>query len=227
METSACPHCNAPLGNGISVCGECGKEVGVNEQLPGPEEKSSNKKIYGILAVFLVVVGGAALLLFTGLVPNPFRDVSTAAIVNGEKISSQEVEEKLEIYKKISGQAGRTDLSSPQGKAILNEVKRQILHALIQEKILVTEALKEKIAVLPQEVKDRMDAIKKGMNLSDKDFEQFLKNHAMSLSNFEKRVEKEILITKFMAKNAQEKGLSGEALLNELNAKAKVEIFAK
>ncbi len=227
MENSTCPHCNAPLGNEISVCGECGKEVSVNEQLPGPEEKSSNKKIYGILAVFLVVVGGAALLLFTGVVPNPFKDSSTAAIVNGEKISYQEVEQKLEIFKKISGQAGRTDFSSPQSKAVLNDMKRQILHSLIQEKILLTEAAKEKIAASPQEIKDRIDAIKKGLNLSDKDFEQFLKNHSMSLSNFEKRVEKEVLIDKLMAKSAQEKGLSGEALLRELNTRAKVEIFAK
>jgi hypothetical protein len=39
-------------------------------------------------------------------------------------------------------------------------------------------------------------------------------------------MEKEVLITKIIAK-AQEKGLSVEAWLKELNARAKVEIFAK
>jgi hypothetical protein len=136
------------------------------------------------------------------------------------------VDRKLEIFKKISMQSGQADFSSPEGKAALADMKRQILDNMIQEKILLTEAKKEKIDVSPQEIKDKFTDIKKRMNISDKDFEGFLKSHAMSLSDFEKRVEKEILVTKIIAK-AQEKGLSVEVWLKELNARAKVEIFAK
>lgn len=226
MEKMKCSHCGSPLGNGVTVCGECGKECNDNAQPPVPAEKRSSKNIYAIFAISLVVVGGLALLLFTGLVSNPFKDGSTAALVNGEKILLEDVDRKLEIYKKIYGQSGQGDFSSPEGKAALTDMKRQILDNMIQEKILLTEAKKEKIAVSPQEINDKIAVIKKRMNISDKDFEGFLKSHAMSLSNFEKRVEKEVLITKIIAK-AQEKGLSGEAWLKELNARAKVEIFAK
>lgn len=232
MEKLECPHCGSPLGRGVAVCGECGKEVS-DEGKPMPEgplpqeEKRGSKNIYAILAVFLVVVGGAALLMYSGLLPNPVKGGSTAAIVNGEKISTAEVDRKLEVYKKMYGHSGKLDSSSPEGKATLADMRRQILQTLIQDKVLVTEAVKEKITVSPQEISERIAAIKKGMKLSDKDFEDFLKNHAMSIANFEKRIENEFLIARLIAKGAQEKGLTKDAWVNELNARAKVEILAK
>jgi predicted nucleic acid-binding Zn ribbon protein len=227
MEKLECPHCGSALKNGVAVCGECGKELSDTEQPSPQEEKRGSKKIYAILAVFLVVVGGAALLMYTGLLPNPIKGGSTAAIVNGEKISTAEVDRKLEVYKKMYGQSGKLDSSSPEGKATLMDMRRQILQTLIQDKILVTEAVKEKITVSSQEIAERIAAIKKGMKLSDKDFEDFLKIHAMSIANFEKRIEKDFLIAKLIAKGAQEKGLTQDAWLKELNARAKVEILAK
>jgi hypothetical protein len=227
MEKLECPHCGSALKNGVAVCGECGKELSDTEQPSPQEEKRGSKKIYAILAVFLVVVGGAALLMYTGLLPNPIKGGSTAAIVNGEKISTAEVDRKLEVYKKMYGQSGKLDPSSPEGKATLMDMRRQILQTLIQDKILVTEAVKEKITVSSQEIAERIAAIKKGMKLSDKDFEDFLKIHAMSIANFEKRIEKDFLIAKLIAKGAQEKGLTQDAWLKELNARAKVEILAK
>ena len=230
MENNQCPHCEAPLGNGVTVCGECGKELDAGrEQTPAPEaHEQSGRKIYAILAVFLVVVGGAALLLFAGLVPNPFKSgTAVAAVVNGEKIYQADVDQKLDVYKKVYGQSAKTDFSSPEGKTALADMKRQVLNAMIQEKILVTEAAKEQIAVSPQEIKDKITAIKKAMNLSDKDFEEFLKGHAMSIANFEKRVEKEALITRLIAKGTQEKGLTKDVWIKSLNDRARVEIFMK
>ena len=229
METTKCPHCEAPLGNGVTVCGECGKELEApREQAAAPEASPSGKKIYAILAVFLVVVGGAALLLFTGLIPNPFKGgAGVAAIVNGEKIYQADVDQKLDVYKKVYGQSAKTDFSTPEGKTALADMKRQVLNAMIQERILVTEAAKEKIVISPQEIKDKISAIKKAMNLSDKDFEEFLKGHAMSIANFEKRVEKEALITRLIAKGTQEKGLTKDAWIKALNDRARVEVFMK
>ncbi len=231
MENSVCPQCGSTLKSGMAVCGECGNELKEsNEKENGSprEERRGRKNVYAILAIFFVVVGGVALLMFTGLLPNPIKGVgSTAAIVNGVKISAEEVDQKFEVYKKMSAQSGKMDTSSPAGKAAMKELRMQILNTLIQERILVTEAEREKITVSQQEIAERIAGIKKGMNLSDKDFEDFLKNHAMSLASFEKRMEKDALITKLIAKGTQEKGLSKDAWLDELNARAKVEILAK
>ena len=236
MENNKCPYCEAPVGNGVTVCGECGKELDAVQAsteptpspAPAPEARPSGKNIYAILAVSLIVVGGAALLLFTGMVPNPFKGgTSVAAIVNGEKVYQGDVDQKLEVYKKIYGQSAKTDFTTPEGKAALADMKRQVLNAMIQEKILVTEAAKENIVISPQEIKDKISSIKKAMNLADKDFEEFLKGHAMSIANFEKRVEKESLITRLIAKGTQEKGLTKDVWVKELNDRAKVEVLMK
>jgi len=214
----------------MAVCGECGNEVKEsNEKVDTSpqEERRERKNVYAILAFFLVVVGGAALLMFTGIVPNPIKSGSTAAIVNGVKISTQEVDQRFELFKKMSGEGGKMDTSSPAGKAAMAEMRMQILNSLIQEKILVTEAEKEKITVSAQEIADRIAGIKKGMNISDKDFEGFLKNHGMTLANFEKRMQRDALITKLIDKGIKEKGLTKDAWLNEINTRAKVEILTK
>jgi parvulin-like peptidyl-prolyl isomerase len=229
MASLECPHCGSPLGKGVAVCGECGKEMADQEtQNPAPqEERQSGRNIYAILAVFLVVVGGAALLMFTGLLPNPLQSGATAAIVNGEKITTEEVNQKLELFKKMSGKGGQMDSSDPEAKKMLADLRRQVLETMIQERVLLTEAVKAKITVSPQEIAERIAAVKKGLNLSDKDFEAFLKNHAMSIANFEKRIEREFMISKLIAKGTQEKGISKDDFLKELNSQAKVEILAK
>jgi hypothetical protein len=229
MEKFECPHCGGTLPNGATVCGECGKEVDntVKETISPPETRQDRKNVYAILAVFLVVVGGVALFMLTGLLPNPIKGGSTAAIVNGEKISTVEVDQKFEVYKKMSGSGGKMDSAGAEGKAAVAQVRMQILNSLIQEKILITEAARQKITATPQEITEGIAAIKKRLNLSDKDFEDFLKNHSMSLVNFEKRIEKDVLIAKLIDKGTQEKGLTKEAWLQELNQAAKVEVLAK
>lgn len=226
MEKFECPQCGGPLGNEATVCGECGKEINVQSPSPAQEEKRGGKNLYAFLAVLLAVLGGLAILLFTGLIPNPLRDSSTAAIVNGEKISLVELNKKLDMYKKMYGQDGKADFSGPNGEKMLEQLRRQVLDGLIQDKILATEARKEMISVSPQEIAERINAIKKSMNLSDKDFEEFLKNHSMNLNSFEKRLEKDLLIAHLIDKGA-EKGLTKEAWIKELNSRAKVEIFSK
>ena len=226
MEKFECPQCGGPLGSGATVCGECGKEINVQPPSPAQEEKRSGKNLYAFLAVLLVVLGGLAILLFIGLIPNPLRDSSTAAIVNGEKISLVELNKKFDMYKKMYGQDGKTEFSGPNGEKMLEQLRRQILDSMIQDKILATEARKEMISVSPQEIAEKINAIKNSMNLSDKDFEGFLKNHSMNLSSFEKRMERDLLIANLIAKGA-EKGLTNEAWIKELNSRAKVEILSK
>jgi len=228
MENLECPQCGNALTKGVAVCGACGAEVKEEDRaIPVQEKGPDKKKVYAILAVLLVILGGAALLIFTGLLPNPMKGGgSTAAIVNGEKITTAEVDQKFDLYKKMSGKGGQPDSTTPEGKASAADMRMQILNAMIQDKILMTEAAREKITVAPQEIADRIAAVKKGMNISDTDFDAFLKNHGMTLANFEKRIEKDLMISKLVAKGAKEKGTQ-EAWIGELNNRAKIEIFAK
>jgi hypothetical protein len=68
----------------VAVCGSCGREAQDDETAlpPQAQEKGPDRKnLCAILAVLLAVLGGAALLIFTGLLPNPLKGGgSTAAI---------------------------------------------------------------------------------------------------------------------------------------------------
>jgi hypothetical protein len=228
MENLECPQCGSPLANGIAVCGTCGREVKNDESsLPPAEKRPDRKKVYAILVILLVILGGAALLIFTGLLPNPIKGSKTAAMVNGEKISIAEIDQKIDLHKKMLGKSSGSDFASSEGKAAEANMRRQILDTLIQEKILLTEATREKITVSPGEIADQIAAIKKKMNFSDKDFESFLKSHATMSVSLEKRIEKDILISKLIAKGMKEKGLTQDDLISEINNRAKVEVFMK
>ncbi|MCK9363949.1 MAG: SurA N-terminal domain-containing protein [Syntrophales bacterium] len=231
MANWECPHCGNALANGVAVCGACGKEVkggGVKKvemALPPQDQKGpGRKKLYAILAVLLVVLGSVALLLFAGVLQNPLN--STAAIVNGEKITVAEVDKKLDLYKKATGKSGQAD-SDPAGKVAAGDLRKQILNKIIRDKILVTEAAKEKITVSPQEIAAKISAVKKSLKLSDKDFDAFLKSRDVTPAAFENRIEKDILFAKLVAKGTQEKGMTRAAWVDELNKRAKVEIVAK
>jgi hypothetical protein len=233
MANLECSQCGNVLAKGVAVCGSCGKEVqdDVTALTPQDQEKekgSGRKNLYAVFAVLLVVFGGAALLIFTGLLPNPLKGGgSTAAIVNGEKITVAEVDQKFTLFQKMSGKSGQPDAATPEGKAAAADMRMQILNSMIQDKIMATEAAKEKITVSPQEIADKIAAVKKSLNLSDKDFEAFLNNHGMTPAAFEKRMEKDLMITKLVAKGTQEKGMTQEAWLGELSKRAKVEILTK
>jgi hypothetical protein len=224
MARLGCSTCGSVLANGMAVCSTCGQEVNDDANPPVFQRTGHRRRnAYGILAIFLAVAGGVAVLIFTGLLPNPMKGDSTAAIVNGEKISLAEVDQKLEVYRKMSAKGGQKDSSGPGGKAAEAEKRMQILQTLIQEKILVTEATKEKITAAPQEIADRISAVKKDLNFSDQDFDGFLLNNGMTLASFEKRIEKVLLIEKLIDKGTKERSLTRDAWLAELLKRAKVE----
>ena len=227
MDNLKCPQCGRAMEDGRAVCGSCGREVKEDEiALPpqNPEKRSGSKKLYAILAVVLVLLGGAALLIFTGLLPNPLPGRSTIAIVNGEKISEAEVNQRLDAYKETYGRAVKLDFSSQEGKKTLENARKEIVKILIYEHVLSTEAAKAKITVSPQEVADRIAAIKKGLNLSDEGYKKFVRDNGTSLADFTKQIEREILFKKLI-ENGTQRGLKKYAWISTLMARATVEVL--
>jgi hypothetical protein len=216
MKDIESPQCGSGVKNGAAAGGTCSKEA--------DKTASGSKKVYAILAVFLVLVGGAALLIVSGLLPNPLQNLSTLAIVNGQKISATEVNRELEAYKRTYGKANRVDFTSPEGKKALEVLRKKIVEILIQKQILLTAAAEEKITVTPQEVTDKINAIKTGMKLSDQGFEDFLKKNDMNMAAYRQHIEQDSLIKKMFDRGVQ-KGMDRNALLIDLRSRAKIETF--
>jgi hypothetical protein len=217
MDSLKCPRCGKALTDGVAVCGSCDKEE-------NPEKMSDSKKLYAILAVLLVLLCGSALLIFTGLLPNPLPSGAIIAIVNGEKISEAEVNQRLKTYKDTYGRAVKMDFSSPEGKKTLENVRKEIVKILIYEKVMATEAAKAKITVSPQEVADRIATIKKGLNLSDQGYEKFVRDNGTSLADFARQIERELLFKKLIEYGTQ-RGLKKDAWISALRERAMVEIL--
>jgi hypothetical protein len=76
----------------------------------------------------------------------------------------------------------------------------------------------------PQEVAGIIDAVKKGLNLSNNDFEKYLRNNSTNLADFTKQMEQRYLLKKLFER-VKQKGLEQKAWLNELNARANVEML--
>jgi hypothetical protein len=227
MENLECPHCGNTLASTVAVCGSCGKEVKEEESALSPQDQEKRpvrKNLYAILVVLLVLLGGSALLISTGLLPNPLPAGSTVAIVNGEKISVTEVNRKVETYKKNYGKAYGMDFSTPEGKKTLDNVRKKIIQIMIQERILLAATVEEKITVTPQEVTDKINAIKTGLKLSDAGFEEFLRKNDMNVAAYKQHIEREALIKKVFERGTQ-KGMEKDVWLNELRARAKIEVF--
>lgn len=225
MEKLECPQCGSALANGVAACGSCGREVKEVRALPPQDQQQEpgRKNVYAILVVLLVLLGSAALLIFTGLLPNPLPGRATIAIVNGEKISEAEVNQRLDTYKETYGRVVKLDFSSPEGKKTLENARKEIVKILIYEHILSTEAAKAKIAVSPQEVAERIAAIKQGLNLSDEGFKKFVSDDGISLADFTKKLEREILFKKLIESGTQ-RGLKKDVWISTLRERAVVEI---
>jgi hypothetical protein len=217
MDNLKCPQCGNALEDGVAVCVACGKEE-------NPAKIPGRKKLYAILAVLLVLLGGGALLIFSGLLPNPLQDRSTVAIVNGEKIYAVEVNKELEAYKKNYGKPRGIDFSGTEGEKTLANIRKKIIEILIQKQILLTAAAEEKITVTPQEVTDKINAIKTGLKLSDQGFEEFLKKNDMNMAGYRQHIQQDSLIKKMFERGVQ-KGMDRDALLIELRSRAKIETF--
>jgi hypothetical protein len=221
MENLKCPQCGNALAEGLAVCGTCDREV-------KPEKMPGSKKLYAILAVLLVLVVGASLLIFSGLLPNPLKGGTTIAIVNGERISDTEVNRRLEIYKKSLRQAdGTPELAGPEAKMALDDFRKQLVQIQIQEAIVWTESVKAMITVSPQELADRITTVKKSLNYSDKDFENFLRRNGTNLADYTRQIERKLLINKLIAKEMQEQGVTKEAAIQAIGKRAKVEVLAE
>jgi len=144
---------------------------------------------------------------------------SAAATVNGEKITEKEVNE---YYDRIPEQYQQFI------------TKSDILDQIVSEKILLQEASKQNIAAADNEVDGLInDAIQQN-NLSQKEFEQRLKEQGLSLAEMKEYYKNQLTITKLLNKtifanlNSSDQDAVRQATqlyLEQLKANSEIEIF--
>jgi parvulin-like peptidyl-prolyl isomerase len=148
-----------------------------------------------------------------------------AALVGGEKIYWSEIDGKLQSLKGMILRDMNVDIDSPQAGQLVADLKKRILDALIQEKILLAEATRAGAKVTPEEVTARVAAIQKERALTDEAFAELLKSHGLTLEALRERVGRELLIEQAIDAGIKETRLSREEWLERVFSVARVEVF--
>ena len=125
----------------------------------------------------------------------------TLAIVNGEPLMSSEFDKilnpMLEQYRAMTPLTEQSDVK-------INELKNQILEQKIDQMILIQETKKQKIRVEKRELDEAMNQIKKRFP-SNETFQSELKKEGLSLVQFEKRIEEQLMVSKLIEKEMKNK----------------------
>jgi peptidyl-prolyl cis-trans isomerase SurA len=116
------------------------------------------------------------------------------AIVNQEVITLSEVEK---WSRPLQQEIEATDRLEKREKA--NEVSRQVLEKLVEEKLIDQEAKRSGIKVSSKEVESALDEIKRRNASSQEEMEKALANEGLSLEAFKQQIEKKLLRTRLVS----------------------------
>ena len=148
------------------------------------------KKIFGLL-ILLVLTSG---LVFNASCKTTTSGKSLAAIINGEKITQEQLDKE---YKKIS----KRFQGLPQG-AMADEQKRrmqkQLLFTLMEKILLEQQAKKNKINIGDKEIKARFKQFQTGR--SKKEFEDQLKKAGITETDLRAQIKDNLIREKLRQK---------------------------
>lgn len=107
---------------------------------------------------------------------------NAVATVNGEDITREQFERRLEKMKTVYKQNG-AEFESEQGKAMLKAIQKQVLDGMIEELVLLQEAKKQGVMPSDADVKKRVEETIKKFESKEK-FLEALKNYNMDEKEF-------------------------------------------
>lgn len=136
-----------------------------------------------------------AALLLAALHPSvsaaqPARTESIAAIVNEDAVSESELMDRLRLVISSSGM--------PDNREMRERMAPQILNYLIEEKLKLQEAHKEKIAVLPEEIARGFAAIAGQNDFTPEQFREMLGRSGVSVRSLEDQIRAQLAWSKLV-----------------------------
>lgn len=149
-----------------------------------------------VLVVFLVLA--VFLSVFAGCTKKPQAqkiEDKVVAEVNGDKIYNSEVEAQLNSV--LGSHASQ--FQGEEGQKMLEQFRKQILEQLIEYRLIVQEAQKQKITVTDDEVNKRIEDIKKQFP-SEADYKAALNQAGIKESELPKRIKEQIMAEKLLDK---------------------------
>jgi hypothetical protein len=172
-----CTHCNQGNDVDAAFCAECGKPLAaVSAAVP-----ASSRKPYLFIMVLvpvLLLVGWFGYYKF-------FLPDGIAAVVNGEDIKLSELD--AEIVR-----------TQPAPESATGRLRYQVLNNMIAERLLLQAAIRAKMSISRDEVLAAAAAARSASGLDEKAFKKKIRSKYNSAVAFERAVERDLLIKKFI-----------------------------
>lgn len=115
----------------------------------------------------------------------------TAATVNGEKIMEDELNARLNQVAAMYGY----DLTSNEGKEMVDYLKEQILQSLIEEKVVLQAADEMKISAAKEDMEKEFKTIKDQFS-EDKQYKAFLEERKFTEKDLKTYIEHQLILNK-------------------------------
>jgi len=172
-----CTNCNHSNDGDAAFCDECGKPLGA---VPAAAPARSRKAYWFIVVLVpvLLLVGWFGYYKF-------FLPDGVAAVVNGEDIKLSELDAEIV----------RTQ-TAPE--SVTGRLRYQLLNQMIAERLALQEAIKAKMSVSRDEVAGAIASARSASGLDEKTFEKEMESQYGSTVAFERTVERNLLIKKFI-----------------------------
>jgi len=127
--------------------------------------------VHGVIRFLLLALAVAAVLAVSGC------GGGVVAIVNGEKITSEELSRRVDEIKSIMEQQG-IDFSGDQGKIFMESLQKKTLDDMINNKLILQEARKSG-RLTPEQIQEKIKSFKEQFP-SGEEYDRFLEQVKMS-----------------------------------------------
>ncbi len=122
--------------------------------------------------------------------PGYARSEVIVAVVNDEAISMSDLNDRLKLISVSSG--------LPQTPEIYEKLSGQVMRSLIEEQIMLQEARRLEIEVLPEEVDKGLAAVARQNNFTAEQFRGILQKSGINLMTMNRQIESQIAWTKII-----------------------------
>jgi hypothetical protein len=172
-----CTHCNHDNDVDAVFCDECGKPLGAGPFVSPARSRKAYLFIIVLVPVLLLVgwFGYYKFILPDGI----------AAVVNGEDIKLSELDAEIV----------RTQ-TAPE--SVTGRLRYQMLNGMIAERLFLQAAIKAKMSVSRDEVAAAVALARSASGPDEKAFEKEIRSQYGSASAFERALERDLLIKKFI-----------------------------
>ena len=224
---------------GLQNCMHCGKETGEGEiYCPECQTLSGTRRPRRIW-IFSILFSGL-LLFLTGLVlwhgGVSFGSLSLdwiwgkpAAVINGESISRADLKARVRTIQAIvERQHGKDIFAGERGRALLANLREEVLNGMLEEKLMYQEARKLGIQITDEQVKEKLDRITKEVFGTWEKFQARLQEEGMSKEDLQNNLRSLLILEalkKVKAQQGADPDVSFSAWLIQAKQKAELVIY--